>query len=494
MTMRSGRTIGWAGLGLGLALLAGCSADPETIEDSTTSSDELRRGGHSGPAKARRGHGRPGHDHGHRHGPRCGHGHGKGHGHGGHGKGGSPGAGGSGGTNSAGGGGMSQGGGAGAGTGSGASSTGGTAGTSSGGSGGFAGSGGTAGTPGTGGSFGGVGGGGDPGVCGDGVWSYFEQCDDANSASGDGCDDACQIEPGYTCNGAECREVLCGDSLQDVYAIGGGIFEFEECDDGNDEGDDGCSSTCDVETGFVCVEPGVPCREVVCGDGFQDSYFIPGEGGTGGSGTTGGTGGSMGGFAGSGGSAGAGGGGTFVFESCDDGNVSPGDGCSATCVIEDGFICDRPGVPCREPSCGDGFIDFIPGDGTGGTGGTGGTSSTGGTGGFAGSGMGGGGTFEQCDDGNETSTDGCSASCTIEPGFACYEPATPCHRIVCGDGLADWPDEECDDGNSIPDDGCTNCTFDGGGGSGGFGGGFGGTFGMGGGSTTGGSGGVGGSG
>ena len=108
--------------------------------------------------------------------------------------------------------------------------------------------------------------------------------------------------------------------------------------------------------------------------------------------------------------------------------------------------------------------------------------------------MGGGGTFEQCDDGNETSTDGCSASCTIEPGFACYEPATPCHRIVCGDGLADWPDEECDDGNSIPNDGCTNCTFDGGGGSGGFGGGFGGTFGMGGQSTTGGSGGVGGSG
>jgi cysteine-rich repeat protein len=92
-------------------------------------------------------------------------------------------------------------------------------------------------------------------------------------------------------------------------------------------------------------------------------------------------------------------------------------------------------------------------------------------------GMGGGGTFEQCDDGNATPADGCSASCTIEPGFACHEAGNPCHAIVCGDGIADWPDEDCDDGNSIPNDGCTDCTLDGGGGSGGFGG----TFGMGGG-------------
>ena len=45
----------------------------------------------------------------------------------------------------------------------------------------------------------------------------------------------------------------------------------------------------------------------------------------------------------------------------------------------------------------------------------------------------------------------------------------PCHRIVCGDGMADWPDEECDDGNTIPNDGCTSCTYDGAGGVGGSG-------------------------
>jgi cysteine-rich repeat protein len=355
---------------------------------------------------------------------------------------------------------MGQGGGAGTGTGPGGTSSGGTSGASSGGTGAFGG---------TGGSFGGVGGGPDPGVCGDGVWSFLEECDDANRASGDGCNDVCQIEPGFTCNGAECREVVCGDSLQDVYAIGGGFFDFEECDDGNDAADDGCSATCDVETGFVCPEPGVACREVVCGDGFQDSYFIPGEGGTGGSGggsAGSGSGGTMGGFGGTGGSAG---GGTFVFEACDDGNETAGDGCSATCSIEDGFVCDRPGVPCREPSCGDGFIDFSPGSGGSGGSGTSGAAGMGG--------MGGGGTFEQCDDGNATPADGCSASCTIEPGFACHEAGNPCHAIVCGDGNADWPDEDCDDGNSIPNDGCTDCTLDGGGGSGGFGG----TFGMGGG-------------
>ena len=82
MTMRSGVTIGWAGLGL--VFLVACSADTETIqetiEEPTSSSEELRRGGRSGPANARRGRGRPDQDHGHRHGPRCGHGHGKGHG------------------------------------------------------------------------------------------------------------------------------------------------------------------------------------------------------------------------------------------------------------------------------------------------------------------------------------------------------------------------------------------------------------------------------
>jgi len=162
-----------------------------------------------------------------------------------------------------------------------------------------------------------------------------------------------------------------------------------------------------------------------------------------------------GGFAGAGGS----GYGTYYFEACDDGNVTPSDGCSETCVIEAGYVCDFPGQPCRQPRCGDGFIDFIRG--SGGSGGAGGSGM---------GGMGGGsyGSYEQCDDGNTSASDGCDGACEVEPGFACWEPGTPCHAIVCGDGLPDWPDEQCDDGNTIPDDGCTNCVYDGSGGFGGF--------------------------
>jgi len=75
---------------------------------------------------------------------------------------------------------------------------------------------------------------------------------------------------------------------------------------------------------------------------------------------------------------------------------------------------------------------------------------------------------EQCDDGNTTSGDGCSATCTLEvedcgngidddDGLVdCADtdctgdPACP----FCGDGEFD-PGEECDDGNGVSGDGCS---------------------------------------
>lgn len=51
--------------------------------------------------------------------------------------------------------------------------------------------------------------------------------------------------------------------------------------------------------------------------------------------------------------------------------------------------------------------------------------------------------FEQCDDGNTSTGDWCSASCGLES---------------CGNGVLD-PGEACDDGNTNQYDGCTNtCT------------------------------------
>jgi cysteine-rich repeat protein len=78
-------------------------------------------------------------------------------------------------------------------------------------------------------------------------------------------------------------------------------------------------------------------------------------------------------------------------EACDDGNVQPGDGCSATCQFE--------------AVCGDGMT----------------------------------GAGEFCDDGNTQDGDGCSASCRLES---------------CGDGALD-AGEECDDGDTEDFDGCS---------------------------------------
>ena len=61
---------------------------------------------------------------------------------------------------------------------------------------------------------------------------------------------------------------------------------------------------------------------------------------------------------------------------------------------------------------------------------------------------------EQCDDGNTTDGDGCSATCHDEPPPP--PPPTPC----CGDGHLD-AGEQCDDGNTTSGDGCSaTCTIE----------------------------------
>jgi len=50
---------------------------------------------------------------------------------------------------------------------------------------------------------------------------------------------------------------------------------------------------------------------------------------------------------------------------------------------------------------------------------------------------------EECDDGNNTSSDGCSTSCTLESD-------------VCGNGIVE-AGEECDDANAIDVDSCVMC-------------------------------------
>lgn len=64
-----------------------------------------------------------------------------------------------------------------------------------------------------------------PSVCGDGVVSGVEECDDGDDNSDDGAD---------TCR-TSCLLPMCGDGVTD---------DGEQCDDGNDVDDDLCSNTC----------------------------------------------------------------------------------------------------------------------------------------------------------------------------------------------------------------------------------------------------------
>ncbi len=95
--------------------------------------------------------------------------------------------------------------------------------------------------------------------CGDGVvdTDLGETCDDGNNGAGDGCDPLCNVEQFFECSEnekhkSECKPI-CGDGvwLSDKIL---GEGKGEECDDGNINDDDGCSSICKVEKekGYEC--------------------------------------------------------------------------------------------------------------------------------------------------------------------------------------------------------------------------------------------------
>jgi fibro-slime domain-containing protein len=113
-------------------------------------------------------------------------------------------------------------------------------------------------------------------------------------------------------------------------------------------------------------------------------------------------------------------------ERCDDGNTEDGDGCTSSCLTEADYTCPEPGKPCVSTvKCGDSRL-------SGG---------------------------ETCDDGNTKSGDGCDDECQVEEGWACSSPGFAC-LPVCGDGIVAGR-ETCDDGNVEPRDGCSpNCRIE----------------------------------
>ena len=181
--------------------------------------------------------------------------------------------------------------------------------------------------------------------CADGVLNDDEACDDGNMNSDDGCGSNCRyVEPGFVCPepGQPCRPFAkCGDAAL--------IFP-EQCDDGNLAEADGCSPTCKFEIGWTCNgTPTSTCTPTVCGDGTKEGA-----------------------------------------ETCDEGDAVPLDGCSATCQGEP--ICGTDG--CTS-ACGDGLI-IAP---------------------------------EVCDDGNGIDGDGCSSTCQQEEGYECAAEAADCEQV-----------------------------------------------------------------
>ncbi|MCB9507681.1 MAG: DUF4215 domain-containing protein [Myxococcales bacterium] len=195
---------------------------------------------------------------------------------------------------------------------------------------------------------------------------YWEACDDGNLVSGDGCSATCGIE-------------ACGN---------GRIDAGEACDDGNAVNTDACTNACAVgptcgnlavEAGEACDGGGTAtatcdanCTRAVCGDNTLNAA---------------------------------------AGEACDDGNLVSGDGCSATCAVEE---------------CGDGKVDV----------------------------------GEGCDDGDTVSGDGCDDTCQVEDCLVgvdtdgdriddCYETNTGIYVSPTNTGTD--PDRVDSDGDALPD-------------------------------------------
>ena len=143
-------------------------------------------------------------------------------------------------------------------------------------------------------------------VCGNGIRTTAEVCDDNNTVGADGCDSLCRIELGWNCSssntqgtgvgGIDTCAPLCGDGRRILWN------PAEQCDDNNTIAGDGCSPTCQIEVGFVCQGGSINTPDgcvATCGDGLR-----------------------------------------VGDEACDDGNTVSLDGCRGDCAaIEDGYTC-----------------------------------------------------------------------------------------------------------------------------------------------------------
>ena len=177
---------------------------------------------------------------------------------------------------------------------------------------------------------------------------------------GDGCDPKCRTVASWTCTNVDKQRSVCTPKCGDGKRVGDELLTTN-CDDGNLDSNDGCSSTCQVELHWACF--GVPsiCT-YSCGNGVVNQH---------------------------------------AREQCDNGKKLAADGVTViedgcweqepeggdnakNCTAQEGWTCTAASLSYNKatvckPNCGDGMVK-----GT-----------------------------EKCDDFNKYNGDGCSSVCTI---------------------------------------------------------------------------------
>ncbi|MBK9037474.1 MAG: DUF4215 domain-containing protein [Myxococcales bacterium] len=253
-----------------------------------------------------------------------------------------------------------------------------------------------------------------------------ERCDDGNTASGDGCSFDCASDE--SCNDGYVNSDLPTTGATCKSATATGTNCAEVCDDGNNIAGDGCSPNClsleSCRNGILDSSGGPANPPELCDDGDTDDTDECRNNCQAGFGCGNG-------FVDNDGPAGP-----SIDEECDNGTTTDSAACDGDCTIPvcgdnrfnaaAGEACD-PGTvgvnvascnsDCSVPACGDGKVNraFTPAGGAG---------------------------PEECDDGNTTAGDGCSALCRIE---------------TCGNGVTEMINgEQCDDGNLVDTDACRN--------------------------------------
>ncbi|CAD8188506.1 unnamed protein product [Paramecium octaurelia] len=269
-------------------------------------------------------------------------------------------------------------------------------------------------------------------ICGNGRIEGYEECDDGNGISNDGCYN-CKFECSLGC--LKCRFGKCLSChaqgqyfdylLNECLSIcGDGIITLnEECDDGNSLLNDRCNN-CQ----FICSDDCLDCRFgkcYQCNQGYKIKQFKC--------------------ISDCGDQI------TNIEETCDDGNNIRFDGCyqcQSSCQLQCLDCQNSHCIQCLqgwnlidgkcEEQCGDGQVALM--------------------------------SYEQCDDPTNTKCidcqfQFCQDNCLICNQHECVTCSFPYQMIndvcqpICGDSIVTIEFEQCDDGNDIPFDGCHQCQY-----------------------------------